>query len=107
MNTIIEKLFPSIMFFGTLLLAFAIFSTLYFYFKRIKPKHVVGAGAYISIILGFVAIGLLFAWYLGIRLACSTSYSRDLCGVWGFLITGPISGSLAIFLAELALYRRR
>jgi hypothetical protein len=105
MNTILDKLFPSIMFFGTLLFAVAIFSALYFYFNRIKPKHIVRAGTYVLILIAFIATALFFGWDLGIKLACSTNYSLNYCGVWGFLMTGPTSGALGIFLAEIALYR--
>lgn len=107
MNTIFDKLFPSIMFFGTLLFTFAIFSALYFYINRIKPNHIVRASTYVMTLIIFVAIALLCGWNLGIKLACSTAYSLNYCGVWGFLMTGPIAGSLGIFLAEIALYRRR
>ncbi|MGD0958791.1 MAG: hypothetical protein ABSB19_03190 [Methylomonas sp.] len=107
MNTILEKLFPSIMFFGTLLLSLAIFSAMYFYVNRIKPSHIVRAGTYVLILIAFVAIALLGGWDIGTKLACSPANSPDHCGVWGFLITAPISGALGIFLAELALYRKQ
>jgi hypothetical protein len=107
MTTIIDKLFPLIMFFGTVLLALAIFSALYFYLTSVKPKHLVKAGTYVLIVIAFAAIAMFFGWDLGLKLTCSTAHASRHCGVWGFLITGPISGALGIFLAELALYRRR
>jgi len=104
MSAIIDKLFPSIMFIETVLLTLVIFSTLYFYLNCIKPKHIVGPSVYVLILMVFVSLGLAVAWDLGIKLACSTSNSQSHCGVWGFFITGPISVSLAIILAELVLY---
>lgn len=104
MSAMIDKLFPSIMFFETVFLTLVVFSTLYFYLNCIKPKHIVGPPMYVLILLIFVSIGLSFGWDLGIKLACSTANSADHCGVWGFLITGPISAALAICFGELALY---
>jgi hypothetical protein len=104
MSAMLDKFFPSIMFFETVFLALVIFSTLYFYLNWIKPKHIVGSPLYVLILLIFVTIGLSIGWEFGIKLACSTANTDNHCGVWGFLITGPISAALAICLAELALY---
>jgi hypothetical protein len=104
MSTMIDKLFPTIMFFEAVFLAFVIFSTLYFYLNYIRPKHIFGVPVYVLIIIVFVSIGLLLGWDLGIKLTCSSSVYDNHCDVWGFLITGPISASLAILFAEFALY---
>ena len=104
MSTMIDKLFPSIMFFETVLFAFVIFSTLYFYLNFIRPKHIVGIPLYVLIIMAFLSIGLLLGWDLGIKLTCTPHDPATHCDIWGFLMTGPISASLAILFAELAVY---
>ena len=48
-------------------------------------------------VFGVVGIGL------GINWACAGPNAGNLCGLAGFLVTGPIAGSLGIVLVALAL----
>ena len=96
-DTIIAKIFIPGMFLGILFPLVAIVFSFIFYFihrDRIEPARRVPAVAYVLalIVCGGVAgyAGLVF----GIMLACPKA--GNLCGLFGFFVTGPISLSLAI-----------
>jgi hypothetical protein len=104
-DTIIAKIFIPGMFLGVLFPLVAIVFSFIFYFihrDRIEPERRVPAVAYVLalIVCGGVAgyAGLVF----GIMLACPKA--GNLCGLFGFFVTGPISLSLAIFLIASALF---
>src|SRR5438105_1123379 len=86
--------------------AVAIGSAVFFYIRhrnRIEPERRLPPGVYVLavIVCGIVAgfIGVVF----GIRWACSIPGSGNLCGLAGFLVVGPIAGTLGIVLVGLAL----
>ncbi len=72
--------------------------------NRVGPERRVSPIAYA---LAAIVCGGIAGWYglgLGIKLeGCSSPGSGNLCGLWGFLVTGPISCALAIVLVGLAL----
>jgi hypothetical protein len=54
--------------------------------------------AYILILLVCAVVAFPFGAFWGISQACSTPASGNLCGLFGFFVTGPFASSLAIFL---------
>jgi hypothetical protein len=57
-------------------------------------------------VLGAIACGAVFGVagiLLGINWACAGPNPGNLCGLAGFLVTGPLAGSVGVVLAALAL----
>jgi tetratricopeptide (TPR) repeat protein len=104
--SLIDRLFPPLMIFGVISPFLAIFSAFVFYglhCGRIEPERRVSVIGYaLAVIVCGVTAGY-FGLGFGIALACSSPTSPNLCGLWGFFVTGPISFALAIFLVGLAL----
>jgi hypothetical protein len=101
LETVIEKLFPLLMFLGLISPLVALLSAVLFYNRhrdRVEPERRVPGIAYglAVIICGVISgyFGLIF----GIQLACNSPTSSNLCGLWGFFVTGPLLMALAIFL---------
>jgi hypothetical protein len=101
LETVIDKLFPFLMFFGLISPLVALLSAVLFYNRhrdRVEPERRVGGIAYfLAVIIGGVIsayVGVIF----GIQLACSSPTSSNLCGLWGFFVTGPLLMALAVFL---------
>ena len=62
-----------------------------------RPAHIAG------LILALVVSAPIFYWLgsaLGISVACSSSTSSNLCGLFGFFVLGPIASALAIIIAS-------
>jgi hypothetical protein len=74
----------------------------YAYHRRARPdpKRRLPIVAYVSILLVSAVIGYLFALWVGIDLACVQYPSGNLCGLFGFLVSGPLGASLAVFLVS-------
>lgn len=53
---------------------------------------------YVVILLVCAIIAFPFGLFLGIRAACSGPAAGNLCGLFGFFVTGPFASSLTIFL---------
>ena len=100
---------------GRLMLAFPLWPPLalglaiFFY---VKHRHRVGVdrmplGLYVVAVLvcsgGAWALGVFY----GIKWACSTPETGNLCGLVGFLVSGPMSGTLAIVALGAAILRIR
>ena len=105
LETVIVKLFPVLMFLGLISPLVALLSAILFYArhrKRVEPEHRVPTIAYVLAVVGCGVIFGYFGVVLGIKLACNSSTSSNLCGLWGFFVTGPLLMALAIFLVGLS-----
>src|SRR3954453_2635365 len=65
---------------------------------RARPEHQLPGIAYVLILLVCAIIAFLFGMFYGISLACSSPKCGNLCGLFGFFVTGPFASSLAILL---------
>jgi hypothetical protein len=84
----------------------AVGSAVFFYARhsrRIEPAHRVPPVLYVAgVIIGGAVAGILgLGW--GIRWACSDPNAGNLCGLFGFLVAGPIAGTLGVVLVGSAL----
>jgi hypothetical protein len=71
--------------------------------RRIEPARQISA---LVFVLGAIACAAVFGVagiLLGINWACAGPNPGNLCGLTGFLVTGPIAGSVGVVLAALAL----
>jgi hypothetical protein len=110
MGTMMDKLFPALMMLGIIAPIAAIVVAIILYVRhrnRVARERRVPAVAYVSaiIICGAIAgyLGLVF----GIRQACSVPKAANLCGLWGFFVSGPISCAVAIVLVGVMISLRR
>jgi hypothetical protein len=87
--------------FVSIILAFVFFII---HCNRIEPERRISAVAYALSVIICGGIGGCAGLIFGIQQACSTPTSSNLCGLWGFFVTGPISFALAIFIVGLALF---
>jgi hypothetical protein len=101
LETVIVKLFPLLMLLGLISPFVALLSAVIFYHRhrdRIEPERHISAIAYVLalIVCGVLSgyVGLVF----GIQMACNSPTSSNLCGLWGFFVSGPLLMALAIFL---------
>jgi len=104
MSAIIEDLFLPGMMLGFLSPFAAIIASFFFYArhrKLIEPERRVPIVAYVLALIIFGGIAGYAGIFLGIALACPKA--GNLCGLFGFFVTGPILFSLAIFVCGLAL----
>jgi hypothetical protein len=106
LQTIVANSFPLLIGIGFISPLIALVSAIVFYGRhreRVEPEHRVPVIAFILalIVCGFGAgfLGL----YLGLELACKSPNPGNLCGLWAFLVTGPILMALGIFLVGLAI----
>ncbi|HEY6024832.1 MAG TPA: hypothetical protein VIV34_11745 [Pseudolabrys sp.] len=102
--TVIVKSFPFLMFLGLISPLLALLSAVIFYTRhcgRVEPQRRVPVIAYVlAVIIGGIIsgyLGLIF----GIQMACPAT--GNLCGLWGFFVTGPILMALAVFLIGCSL----
>ena len=106
LETMIVKLFPLLMFLGLISPLVALLSAVLFYNRhrdRVEPERRVRGIAYVlAVIIGGVISGY-FGVIFGIQLACNSPTSGNLCGLWGFFVTGPLLMALAIFLTGWSL----
>jgi hypothetical protein len=104
-EAILVKLFPMLMFLGLISPLVALVSAILFYVhhrNHVEPERRVSVVAYILALIVCAVIAGYFGLYVGMRLACNTPTSSNLCGLWGFFVTGPLLMALAIFLVGLA-----
>jgi hypothetical protein len=84
----------------------AVASAVFFYVRhsrRIEPAGRVPIILYIfGVIICGAAAGIVGVG-LGIQWACSGPNAGNLCGLVGFLVTGPIAGTVGVVLVGLAL----
>ena len=91
-----DKLFPLFMLLGFLSPCAAIVSAF-------LPDRRVPAVAFALAVIVCGAIGGYFGLFFGIERACYGPTARNLCGLWGFFVTGPIALALTILTLGLAL----
>jgi hypothetical protein len=97
-----DKLFPLLWVLAFLSPVVAIFLAVRFYalhcLCRPKPGRRFPLVAYVLVLLVCAIIAYLGGLFFGISAACSAPESGNLCGLFGFFVTGPLAASLAIFL---------
>lgn len=101
LETVIVKLFPLLMFLGLISPLVALLSAVLFYSRhrdRVEPERRVRGIAYVLAVIICGVISGYFGVIFGIQLACNSPTSSNLCGLWGFFVTGPLLMALAIFL---------
>jgi len=64
-------------------------------------------GLYVVAVLVCSGVTWALGVFYGIKWACSTPGTGNLCGLVGFLVSGPIAGTLAIVALGAAILRRR
>jgi hypothetical protein len=101
------QLFLALVLLGQISLLVAIAAVIVLYnrhLNRVEPERRVSPIAYT---LAAIVCGGIAGWYglnFGIKLeGCSSPGSGNLCGLWGFLVTGPVSCALAMVLVGSAL----
>ena len=101
-----DKLFPFFMLLGFLSPCAAIVSAFLFYARhrhRVEPHRRIPGLAYALAVIVCGAAGGFFGLFWGIDRACYGPKAPNLCGLWGFFVTGPLGLALAIFAVGLAL----
>jgi len=102
MTSTIGNLFPILWSLAFLSPVVAIFFAVRFYAfhcrRRPEPDRRFPLVAYILVLLVCAIIAFALGLILGVSSACSTPGFGNLCGLYGFLVTGPFASALAIFL---------
>ena len=101
LEAVIVKLFPLLLFLGLISPMVALLSAVLFYNRhrdRVEPERRVRGIAYVLAVIICGVISGYFGVIFGIQLACNSQTSSNLCGLWGFFVTGPLLMALAIFL---------
>jgi hypothetical protein len=101
-----DNLFPVFMLLGFVSPCAAIVAAFVSYARhrnRIELDRRVPAGAFALAVIVCGAIGGYFGFVFGISQACYGPTASNMCWVWGFFVTGPISFALAVLLVGLAL----
>jgi MFS family permease len=104
LQTIVAHSFPLLIGIGLISPLIALFSAIVFYVhhrERVEPGRRVPLVAFILALLLCAIGGGFFGLYIGLELACKTPNPGNLCGLWAFLVTGPILMALGIFLVGL------
>jgi len=110
MGTMMDKLFPTLMMLGFVAPIAAIVAAIILYARhcnRVGPERRVPAVAFVVAIIVCGGIAGYLGLILGIRQACSVPKVANLCGLWGFFVTGPIACAAAIVMAGAMLSLRR
>jgi hypothetical protein len=110
LQTVLANSFPLLIFLGFISPLIALVSALVFYAhhrERVEPERRVPVIAFILALIVCGAGAGLFGLYLGLELACKPPNPGNLCGIWGFLVTGPILMAFGIFLVGLMVYSIR
>jgi uncharacterized membrane protein len=101
MGAMMNKLFPALMLLGLISPIAAIVGALILYGRhrdRVEPEHRVSAMGYVLAVIVCGVTAGFFGLFFGLELACQGPKAGNLCGLWGFFVTGPISFALAILL---------
>ena len=105
MGATMDRLFPVLMLLGLISPIAAIVGAFILYGRhrnRVEPERRVPAIGYVLAIIVCGAIAGFFGLFFGIEQACYGPKASNLCGLWGFFVTGPISFALAILLVGMA-----
>ena len=68
--------------------------------RRPSPERRLPLVAYVLLLLACAILAFPIGTIYGVSLACSDPNFGNLCGLFGFLVTGPIASSLAIILVS-------
>ena len=101
----LETLFPVLMVIGLISPSVALVSAIIFYIHhrgRVEPERRVPVIVFILALIVCAVIAGCFGLYLGLNMACPTL--GNLCGLWAFLVTGPLLMALGIFLVGLGVF---
>jgi len=71
--------------------------------RRIEPERRISALLYVLAAIVCGEIAGVTGIFVGIDKACAGPNPGNLCGLVGFLVTGPIAGSLGVVLVALGL----
>jgi CDP-diglyceride synthetase len=96
---ILDKLFLPLMILGLISPVAAIVAAIIFFVRhrdRVEPERRVPTVGYVLAIVICAAVGGYFGVAFGIEQACPQL--GNLCGLWGFFVTGPIFLALGILL---------
>jgi cytochrome bd-type quinol oxidase subunit 2 len=105
LETTLTNLFPLLMLIGLISPLVALISAIVFYARHrdlVEPERRVPVIAFILALVVCAVVGGCFGLYLGLNFACNSPRSGNLCGLWAFLVTGPILMAFGIFLVGLA-----
>ena len=101
-----DKFFPVFMLLGFLSPLAAIVGAIVFYGRhrdRVEPDRRIPVGAYVLAVIACGALAGFFGLFWGIDQACYGPTAPNLCGLWGFFVTGPIAFALAVLAVGLVL----
>jgi len=101
MGAMIDKFFVELMILGLISPIVAIVAATILYArhrKRVEPERRVPMIGYVFAIIICGAIWGYFGLFFGVERACSVPKAGNLCGLWGFFVTGPIAFALAVLL---------
>ena len=105
MGAMLDKLFPELMIFGLISPIVAIVAAVLLYVRhrnRVEPGRRVPAIGYALAILICAAVAGYAGLVFGIQQACDAPKAGNLCGLWGFFVTGPLASALAMLLVGMA-----
>ena len=106
MGTLVN-LFPVFMVVGLTSPLIALVSAIVFYVhhrERVEPDRRVPVIVFVLALIVCAGVTGCLGLYFGLDLACSSPTSGNLCGLWAFLVTGPILMAVGIFLVGLAVF---
>jgi len=66
------------------------------YRNRVEPDRRIPVSAYVFAVIACGAVAGFFGFGWGIDHACYGPTAPNLCGLWGFFVTGPIAFALAV-----------
>jgi hypothetical protein len=101
----IDKLFPALMLLGFVSPIAAIAGAFIFYGRhcnRVGPERRMSTFGYVAAIVVCGTAGGIFGLFFGIEKACYGPKADNLCGLWGFFVTGPIFFAVAVLLVGMA-----
>jgi hypothetical protein len=105
-----DKFFPAFMILGLISPIAAIVAACIIYGRhcdRVEPERRVSGIGYILAIIILGVIGGFVGLFFGIDQACRGPQAGNLCGLWGFFVTGPISFALTVLLVAMVVYSIR
>jgi len=103
----VANLFPVLLLVGPISPLIALVSAIVFYVhhrERVEPERRVPVVVFVLALIGCAGVTGCLGLYFGLDLACSSPTSGNLCGLWAFLVTGPILMAVGIFLVGLAVF---
>lgn len=96
----------TLIFLAPLWLLIAIGSAVFFYVRHrrhVEPARRIPVLLYVLAVIVCGGVAGVLGIGFGIHWACSGPNAGNLCGLTGFLVTGPMAGTLGVVLVGLAL----